>query len=73
VQARFDFLVWLKKCPDLHTSTSRRSKKAIQSIDCRSSMCRVEMLDDRSQKFFFQLNDTVMNTASNFRACPGST
>jgi hypothetical protein len=46
-------------------------KKAIQSIDCRTSMCRVEMLDDRSQKFFLQLNDMVMSNASNFPSMSG--
>jgi hypothetical protein len=46
-------------------------KKAIQSIECRTSMCRLEMLDDRSQKFFMQFNEMVMSTASNFPSMSG--
>jgi hypothetical protein len=34
-------------------------KKAVQSLDCRSTTCRVEMLDDRSADFFKELNDMV--------------
>lgn len=38
-------------------------KNAFQSVDCRTSMCRVEMLDDRSSGFFMQLNELVLSVA----------
>jgi len=46
---------------EFHRSFARGRllEQAVQSVDCRSSMCRVEMLDNRSPDFFKELNDMV--------------
>jgi hypothetical protein len=46
-------------------------KQAVQSVDCRSTMCRVEMLDDRSPGFFKELNDMVSIIGSNLPSMSG--
>ena len=35
-------------------------RAAFQNLDCRSSMCRVEMLDDRSPEFMTQLQNLIL-------------
>ena len=35
-------------------------RAAFQNVDCRSSMCRVEMLDDRSPAFMTQLQNLIL-------------
>jgi hypothetical protein len=36
---------------------SDQLKKAFQGIECRSSTCRLEMLDDRSREFYLRMSD----------------
>jgi len=58
-----EFQGWLAKSDLL--------KKAFQNLECRSSMCRVEMLDDRSQKFFAQLTEMVASVGQQLPTVTG--
>lgn len=46
-------------------------KGALQSLECRSSMCRVEMLDDRSPTFFNQLNEMISSVGAQLPSMAG--
>lgn len=46
-------------------------KNALQSLECRSSLCRLEMVDDRSPAFFTQLNRMALKVANRLPSMAG--
>jgi hypothetical protein len=46
-------------------------KGALQSLDCRASLCRLEMLDDRSPAFQTQLNRMALGLARQLPSMAG--
>jgi hypothetical protein len=48
-----------------------RLKGAFQNIECRSSTCRVEMLDDRSKEFTLQLSELARTVGPNLPTMNG--